>query len=141
MDPKSQGYINPTTSNGVPSEYYSMDTTDSKYQSMNSQPPISNGQSSMAKLEHGIDTMKLSQISTGSSKSAPEHNVFGKPFVPQPVTSMPLTPTVPVSFSNASSTAQQNTTLKTSAFKPYSMTSRSQTNNAEKVNFDSFSIS
>jgi serine/threonine protein kinase len=132
IDPKQHGYINSMATNGV-SEIHSSDMPDSavKLQSITVLPQTSNGPIGLTKIEQNLDTMKISQISTESSKSAPEHNVFGKPFIPQHVPSMPITPSTP--FTNIGSTFQQSTNLKASAFKPYSMTSRSQTNNAEKA--------
>uniref|UniRef100_A0A7E4W8I0 non-specific serine/threonine protein kinase n=1 Tax=Panagrellus redivivus TaxID=6233 RepID=A0A7E4W8I0_PANRE len=78
-----------------------------------------------------LDSMKVSQISTESSKSAPEHHVFGKAFTP--AVSNASSASSGETATNASTNQQNAITLRSSAFKPYSLSSRSQTNVIEKA--------
>lgn len=83
-------------------------------------------------VDRMMDSMKISHISTESSKSAPERDIFNL----QPVQNRTIPPSMPVSpyASTAPHSNPQTMTssLKSSAFKPYSLTSRGQMGQLEK---------
>uniref|UniRef100_A0AC34RIW8 Protein kinase domain-containing protein n=1 Tax=Panagrolaimus sp. JU765 TaxID=591449 RepID=A0AC34RIW8_9BILA len=96
-------------------------------------PPFSNPNFQPNQVDQVVDTMKISHISTESSKSAPERDVFSLTNVPKPtLPSMPASPFATTAPPINSQSLTSN--LKSSAFKPYSMTNRSQINQLEKLN-------